>query len=133
MGTYEAVLRDVTSPAVIEAAQRFTSGLVPSQSATFAPSIAEFAQEARRVDGVIPYRNRERLPAPDRGYFHHDDEATRIRMGFKMSVLSHAIGIKRVDDVAQANREGLESMMALAQTWGLPIPEQLWPARQAAE
>lgn len=49
MGTYEAVLRDVTSQAVIEAAQRFTAGDVAGQNRTFAPSVAEFTQEARRV------------------------------------------------------------------------------------
>lgn len=50
MRTYEAVLRGVSSRAVVEAAARFVSGLVASQSVTFAPSVAEFAQEARRLD-----------------------------------------------------------------------------------
>lgn len=48
--TFEAVLRGVSSRAVTEAAARFVSGLVASQSVTFAPSVAEFAQEARRLD-----------------------------------------------------------------------------------
>lgn len=133
MGTYEAVLRGVSSQAVIEAAQRFTAGLVPSQNTTFAPSIAEFATEARRIDGVIPYRNRPRLEGPPRsGFFRHDDEKTRIRMGFKMSVLSAGLAMGKVDAVAQANVEGIDSLMALAQQWGVAIPEQLW-AREAAE
>lgn len=51
--TYEAVLRGVSSKAVTEAAGRFVSGRVPSQSVTFAPSVAEFAQEARRLDEMF--------------------------------------------------------------------------------
>lgn len=64
MATYEAALRDVISQAVIEAAQRFTCGDVTGQSRTFAPSIAEFVQEARRIADLIPYRSRPRLPPP---------------------------------------------------------------------
>lgn len=64
MATFEAALRDVTSQAVIEAAQRFTCGDVTGQSRTFAPSIAEFVQEARRIADLIPYRDRPRLPPP---------------------------------------------------------------------
>lgn len=48
--TFEAVLRGVSSRAVTEAAARFVSGLVAGQSVTFAPSVAEFALEARRID-----------------------------------------------------------------------------------
>lgn len=132
MGTYEAVLRDVSGQAVIEAAQRFTAGLVPGQNTTFAPSIAEFATEARRIDGVIPYRNRQRIEGPARsGFFRHDDERTRVRMGFKMSVLSAGIALGKVDDVARANVEGIDSLMALAQQWGVPIPEELFNQRAA--
>lgn len=38
---------------MVEAAARFVSGLVASQSVTFAPSVAEFAQEARRLDELF--------------------------------------------------------------------------------
>lgn len=57
-------MRDVTSQAIIEAAQRFTAGDVPEQSRTFAPSVAEFVQQARFVAQVIPIRNSPRLSAP---------------------------------------------------------------------
>lgn len=128
MGTYEAVLRDVSGQAVIEAAQRFTAGLVPDQSKTFAPSIAEFATEARRLHELIPYRYLPRLPAPEHQRFDdskRDDPKTRIRMGFKMSVLSAAIALGKADDVAAAKGD-LDMLMALAQQWGVPIPEELF-------
>jgi hypothetical protein len=129
--TYEAVLRDVSSEAITETAERFSGNRVTGQSDTFAPSVAQFATEARRMDGLIPYRNRPRLAPPERAHHHFDDPKTRIRMGFKMSVLSAGIGLKRVDEVARANAEGLDSLMALAQQWGVPIPEELFNQRAA--
>ncbi len=64
MGTYEAVLRDLSPQAVIEAAQRFTMGDVNGQSKTFAPSIAEFVAEARQRQEYIDLKAKPRLPAP---------------------------------------------------------------------
>lgn len=131
--TYSAVLRDVSSQAVTEAAQRFISGDVKDQSRTFAPSIAEFVQEARRIAELIPFRDRLGLPAPRRYEPHRfDDEKTRIRMGFKMKVLSAAIAMSAVDRVAEANRRGLDDMIALGQEWGVPVPEELFEQARAA-
>jgi hypothetical protein len=124
--TYEAVLRDVTPAAVIEAAQRFTGGDVPGQSKTFAPSTAEFTQEAKRIASLLPYRNRPALPAPSADTWRPHPKEDRVRMGFKMSVLSAGIGLGRVDDVAKANDSGLEDLIALGQKWGVPVPEELW-------
>ena len=131
--TYSAVLRDISSQAVTETAQRFICGEVSSQSRTFAPSVAEFVQEARRWAGLIPYRDRQSLPAP-RDYRPHryDDNATRIRMGFKMKVLSAGIAMSAVDRVAAANKRGLEDMMALGQEWGIPIPDELFEQTRSA-
>lgn len=53
MRLFEAVLRGVSSQAVIDAAQRFASGLVEAQSLSFAPSTAEFATEARKLDAIM--------------------------------------------------------------------------------
>jgi hypothetical protein len=56
-----------------------------------------------------------------------DDIQTRIRMGFKMSVLSASLAVKDgADRVAEANRKGLEYLIALGQEWGVPVPEALW-------
>jgi hypothetical protein len=64
MGTYEAVLRDVSGQAVVEAAQRFVTGDVEGQSKTFAPSVPEFVAEARKRQEYLDLKARPRLPAP---------------------------------------------------------------------
>lgn len=64
MKTYSAVLRDTSSQAIIEAAQRFVTGEVQDQSRTFAPSIAEFCVEVRSRQEFIDVRNRPRLAPP---------------------------------------------------------------------
>lgn len=64
MGTYEQVLQGLSPQAVTEAAQRFTMGEVQGQSKTFAPSIAEFVQEAKRRQEYIDIKAKPRLPAP---------------------------------------------------------------------
>lgn len=131
MATYEAALRDVTSQAVIEAAQRFTCGDVAGQNRTFAPSIAEFVQEARRIADLIPYRNRPRLPPPPEAPRQHFSREHRTRMGLKMSLLSAGLERRQVTRVSEANRRGLDDLKALAQEWGVPIPEELWSQRAA--
>lgn len=134
MRTYEEALRDVTSQAIIEAAQRFTCGDVCSQSKTFAPSIAEFVQEARRIAQLLPYRGKQALPPPTTDCtFLRDDKPTRIRMGFKMSVLSASNDIKDgADMVAEAEKSGLEHMIELGRRWGVPVPEDLLPQQKTA-
>lgn len=196
--TYRAVLRDISPAAITETAGRFASGRVADQSKTFAPSVAEFATEARRVEADMRERGapsgrklyRYRKPnsrllernvtkeyafrlidqgvhprgsiwcpgpldqrpdigdlfAPDLDWkpavplsqtdefkpYQPDDAAARVRMGFKLSLLSAALGISGgADRLAQANREGMDSLLALAQQWGVTIPESLWAQRAA--
>lgn len=62
--TYKLALQDLSSQAVIEAAQRFVMGDVQGQSKTFAPSIAEFVAEARQRQELLALKARPRLPAP---------------------------------------------------------------------
>jgi hypothetical protein len=125
--TFEAVLKDIPAQAVIEASERFMSGLVPEQSDTFAPSPAKLAIEARRIAGLLPYRGMKSLSKP-RPYFYQEPKAgEKVRMGFKMSVLSASFGRKDgADMVAEANARGLEDLIALGQSWGVPVPEELW-------
>lgn len=131
--TYDQALFGVSDQAICETAQRFTCGEVKDQSRAFAPSVAEFVQEAKRWAGLIPFRNRPALPAPIRSEPHRfDDRATRIRMGFKMQVLSAAIALKAVDRVAEANKRGLEDMIALGREWGVQIPDELFEQARAA-
>jgi len=132
--TYSAVLRDISSQAITETAQRFVTGDIAKQSKTFPPSVAEFVQEARLIEEILPYRGRQSLPPPNRDtYFRRDDKPTRIRMGFKMSVLSASFAVKDgADMVAQANKGGLEHLIALGQQWGVPVPEELWAQLKTA-
>lgn len=125
MLTYEKALTGVSDQAIIEAAERYIKGEVPEQSLTFAPSIAEFVKQAKFVDGVIPMRNRPRL-VHDREWKPQEDPATRARMGFKMNVLSAGIAHNAVGRVSKANERGLEEMVALAQEWGVTVPDEVW-------
>lgn len=63
--TYEAVLDGVEPTIIADTAKRFTSGEVEGQSATFAPSVAQFNQEARRLADIRSYRDRRALPSPN--------------------------------------------------------------------
>lgn len=127
--TYEEDTTGIHDQAIIDAAGRFRRGEVAGHNNTFAPSIAEFCVEARRTP-VAAYRS---LPSPYREPFKHDDKPTRIRMGFKMSVLSAGLGIAGGPDrVAEANRRGLEDLIALGQEWGVPVPDELFEQVKSA-
>lgn len=123
--TYDQALTGVDDKAIEEAATRFIAGDVKEQSRTFAPSVPEFTQEARRIHQVLPYRGRPQLPPPARQYYREPTPTDRLRMGFKMSVLSAGLGRGNVDDVAEANAKGLEAMIALGHRWGVPVPDEL--------
>lgn len=62
--TYRAVLADSSSQSIIEAAERFTRGLVAGQSKTFAPSVPEFVGEVARRQELIDIQAKPRLPPP---------------------------------------------------------------------
>jgi hypothetical protein len=123
--TYDKALTGIEDRAIEEAAGRFISGDVKDQNRTFAPSVPEFVQEARRIHQILPYRGRPQLEAPVRQHYREPTPTDRLRMGFKMSVLSAGIGMGKVDDVAEANRRGLEAMIALGHQWGVPVPDEL--------
>lgn len=127
--TYDEDTTGVPDQAIIEAAGRFRRGEVPDQNKTFAPSIAEFCTEARRIAELLPYRAMAKLPKPTPDYIFvpRDDPKTRARMGFKMAVLSASFGVKDgASRVVEANQRGLEDMIALGQTWGVPVPDEVW-------
>jgi len=62
--TYEEDLTGISDQAICETAQKFRRNEIPEQSATFAPSIAEFVTAARRQEEFISIRSRPRLPRP---------------------------------------------------------------------
>lgn len=65
-------------------------------------------------------------PEVPRHSWYEPPAEERIRMGFKMSLLVKAIDLHQVDRLAVAAKRGMEELMALAQTWGVPIPESIW-------
>lgn len=123
--TYDEDTTGISDQAICEAAGRFRRGLVVGQSKTFAPSIAEFITEARRIDDLIPYRNRVALPAPEPQRASPTTREDRIRMRFKLDVLSAAMAVGRPHEVERANDQGLDQLIALAAEWGVPVPDEL--------
>lgn len=62
--TYDAILRDVSSQAIIDTAENFTSGKVEGQRLRFAPTPAEFATEARKRHEAIQIASKPRIARP---------------------------------------------------------------------
>src|SRR5688572_23184275 len=113
--TYDADLTEISDQAICETAQRFRRFEIPDQSKTFAPSIAEFVDAARKQDEFIAARGQPRLPAP-RGYVPAADiPGANLRMRLKMPMYQAAFGNgPRMDALAKANAEGFGAMAALA-------------------
>lgn len=124
VASIERATADVSNEAISEAAQRFTSGIVTGQHKTFAPSVAEFCIEARRMAELIPLRGRVSLPAPTR-YQPQPVPNERARMRLKMPMYTFATAMGRMDELAVANKAGMNAMIALAMSWGIDTPPEL--------
>jgi len=122
--TYRAVLGDIGSQAIVEAAQKFVTGDVKGQSLTFAPSVAEFVQEARRIDALIPYRDRKLLSSKPKPEIRID-RAEEARMRLRLPMLREAMRRGQIDRVQRANTEGLAALVTLAKEWEIPVPEEV--------
>lgn len=123
--TYSAVLRDTGSQAIIEASQRFVTGEVAGQSKTFSPSVAEFYTEVRRIDELLPYRNRPALPSPaktERQMSASEGQRMRLKVPMWRYAFEHGL----INQLAEANRTGMAAMIVLATNWGIPVPEALF-------
>lgn len=126
VSAYELAVDGLPPTAIIEASQRFISGLVEGQSDDFAPAAPRFAKEVRRIADLLPYRGKS-ISKP-RPYFYQEPKAgEKVRMGFKLAVLSASFGrANGADMVMEAHKRGLEDMIALGQSWGVPVPDELW-------
>ena len=133
MQTYEAVLAGVAPQAVVEAAQRFTTGAVAGQNSSFAPSVAEFVREARRIAEIMPHRGRKALPVPGGAPRREPRPDERARMCLKLPLLQAAIRNGRADLLAEAERSGLEQLVALAERWQVPVSETIWSQVRGAQ
>ena len=60
LATFEQRLEGISDKAIINAAKRFMDGDVPGQSTAFAPSVADFKQEARRLHTLYIDLNKPR-------------------------------------------------------------------------
>jgi hypothetical protein len=126
--------KQVTDQAIQETAQKFRDGDVDGQSLTFPPSEAEFIKAAEHQQELIGYRDKY----PRQKQIRHEPEpyrqspGERVRMGFKMSVLSRGIGIQGGPDmVAKANSTSLQAMIDLADMWKVTVPDEV--RRQAVD
>ena len=100
------------------------------------PTVEEISSEARvhvdreasrqRAEKLVQEQIAERM-APPVG------DAERTRMLFKLSLLSAAqCSTDRLDRLAAARHDGIsDEMLALAQAWGVPIPESIWSMKRA--
>lgn len=124
--SFEQVLGDVSDAAIQEAALRFRRGEVPGQNKAFAPSSAEFNDEAKRLHDLLPYRDRPKIPAPRREPAPVQTPAERARMRLKMPMLRHAFRSREMmSALDRANRSGFGAMVVLSRDWGIPIPDEL--------
>lgn len=64
MASLDKLCAGLSDQAIIEAAERFAAGDVHDQSKKFAPSSAEFIEEARRRQEYLEIKARPRLPGP---------------------------------------------------------------------
>lgn len=62
--TFDKTLAGVSDQIIVDTVKRFLAGDVADQSLRFAPSIAEFNREARRIADLRSYAGRPQLPAP---------------------------------------------------------------------
>ena len=87
VSAYELAVAGLSSQSVIEAAQRFITGLVDGQSMDFAPATPRFAQEARSRQELIDLKAKPRLPAPR--YFPGPLAPFQVRQQKRLSENSH--------------------------------------------
>lgn len=64
LATFEKACADFDPGVIQEVAARYADGRVEGQRTDFAPTVAQFATEARRIADLWQYRNRPALPAP---------------------------------------------------------------------
>ncbi|HKY87631.1 MAG TPA: hypothetical protein VJL90_12785 [Pseudorhodoplanes sp.] len=117
--TFEKGLGGVPDRVISETAKRFISNEIPGQSATFAPSVAEFVKAARS----IPTDTLPRLPKPEPE--RQLSPAAKARMRLKMPMFQHANECGLMDQLDAANKAGFSAMAELAGKWGVPVPEEL--------
>jgi hypothetical protein len=81
--------------------------------------------EARKIQEALPLRDKPRLPPPPPAETF--SEGHKGKMLFKMALWRYSMDKKGgLDRFAEANKLGMDEVMALAQEWNFPIPEEMW-------
>lgn len=117
---YVEALQGLSSEAITEGVRKFLRGECDGISGKFVPTPPELARICRTA--VVP----SRIPVERRVEAPQMTRAERVRMEFKMSLLSAATGyVDRVDRLRDANAHGLQSLVALGREWSVPVPTEL--------
>jgi hypothetical protein len=118
---YVEALRGFTAEAITEGIRKFLRGDCDAVSPKFVPTPPELARIVRSA--VIPARvPTERRIAP----FRYSDAGEKARMRLKMPMFAFAWSAGRMEELDRANSQGFEAMAALAMSWGIPVPQELF-------
>lgn len=126
---YSVALENVTRYGISQAVRAIIQG---SLDHVFFPSPPELRKECDRAMEPHWQRRRDKLNCIDPPKTLK--AGARDRMKLKVPMLQAAWGNpSRMNALAIANSDGFEAMAALAQTWGVPVPQELWgmPSQEA--
>lgn len=138
VSAYMLGLEGLPGWAIKQAVTDFIQGKIerPARRKGALPTVEEVSVEARiHVDKEASRQRAERQRAEQLAEERYEMPLEhRVRMGFKMALLSAAWAspLTRMDRLADANQQGMDHLMALAQEWSVPIPESLWEKPHAA-
>lgn len=111
--TYDQALSGVSDQAIKATALRFIAGEISGQSKTFAPSIAEFTQEAKRIADLQSYQSRPKLTAPYRPRSHlapYEIKAEQLRQKYADREILHT-------DVSYDQWRAMRDKLPFGHTW----------------
>lgn len=125
---YTEALRGASVEGIRAGISKFLRGECEGVSSKFIPTPPELARIVRTT--AVPQR------VPQIGYQRRDekgmDARAKARMRLKMPMLAHAWGNETLmRELDQANKSGLEDMIALAMKWGLGVPAELYDQTNA--
>lgn len=124
--TLERLLANIDPPAVVEAARRFAAGEVQAQSMRFAPTVAEFTAEARKVQQAREAAQRPMVSRPVPASIPLSIRNERLRTKYAhRPVLFEDINDERFKQLSREQKipTGASWVAALATIYG-PEPKQ---------
>jgi hypothetical protein len=135
VSAYMLGLEGLPSWAIEQTVKEFIQGKIdrPTRRKGALPTVEEISAEARvHVEREGSKQRAETARVEQLAERKQEfPEEHRVRMGFKMSMLSMGLARREVEKVAVANARGIDDMIALAQEWRVPVPESLWSSKNA--